>query len=86
MFLDTRVRPAIFALASFALVVLPVDSLGDDAVRMKSDKVLLNLSVSYKQPCEQLTQNEQNTNMQLQSYVEEPLDQLLKRVPRVERD
>lgn len=83
MFLDTRVCPAIFALASFALAVLPVDSLGDDAVRMKSDKVRLNLLVSYKQPCEQLTKKEQDTNTQLQSYVEEPLDQLLKRVPEL---
>ena len=30
MFLDTCVRPAVLTLASDALVVLPVDSLGED--------------------------------------------------------
>lgn len=83
MFLDTRVRPAILALASFALVLLPVDSLGEDGVRMKSHEALLNLLVSYKQAGEQLTKKEQSTNKQKPSYLEEPLDQLLKRVPEL---
>ena len=42
MFLDARVGPDIVTLASLALVVLPVDSLGEDTVRMKSNKALFN--------------------------------------------
>ena len=83
MFLDTGVRPAMLALASFALVVLPVESLRQDAVRRKSNKDLLSLLVSHKQPCEQLTKNAQSANPQLPPYLEEPLDRLLKRVPEL---
>lgn len=82
MFLDNRMHPAILAFAAFAVVVLPVGSLGRDPLRVKSDKVLLNGLVSCEQPWEQLNKDEQ-TNMQLHSYVEEPLDQLLKRVPEL---
>lgn len=82
MFLDNRMHPAILAFAAFAVVVLPAGSLGRDPLRVKSDKVLLNGLVSCEQPWEQLNKDEQ-TNMQLHSYVEEPLDQLLKRVPEL---
>jgi hypothetical protein len=83
MFLDKRMHLAILGFAAFAVVVLPVGSLGGDPVRVKSDKVLLNGLLSCGPPCEQLNKNEQNTNVQLHSYVEEPLDQLLKRVPEL---
>jgi hypothetical protein len=83
MFLDKRTHPAILAFAAFAVVVLPVGSPGREPVRVKSDKVLLNGLVSCEQPWEQLNKDEHNTNMQLHSYVEEPLDQLLKRVPEL---
>ena len=83
MFRDTCIHPAILAFTSFAFGVLPVVSLGGDPVRVKSDKVWLTKLVSYTLPCEQLKKHEQNTNMQLYSYVEEPLDQLIKRVPEL---
>ena len=64
-------------------MVRPVVSRGGDPVLLKSNKVLYNGLGSCVQPCEQLSKDVQNTNMQLHSYVEEPLDQLLKRVPEL---
>lgn len=83
MFLDKRMHLAILAFPSFAIVFLSVVSLGGDPVPVKSDKALLNASVSCKQACEQQNRDEQNTNIELHSYVEEPLDQLLKSVPEL---
>ncbi|HEX2665758.1 MAG TPA: hypothetical protein VHM93_23220 [Candidatus Acidoferrum sp.] len=83
MFLDKRMHLAILAFVAFAVVVLPAVSRGGDPVRLKSKKVLPNPLGSCEQPCEQLNKDGQNTNIELHSYVEEPLDQLLKRVPEL---
>ena len=85
MFLDKRMHPAILAFAAFAVVVLPVGSLGRDPLRVKSDKVLLNGLVSCEQPWEQLNKDEQ-TNMQLHSYVEETSRSVAKTCSGVERN
>ena len=77
MSFHTRILSAILALP-----VLPLVSASQDAVH--SDKVSVHTQVSHEQARMQLNKGDQNKTMELHSYLEEPLDQLLKRIPELQ--
>jgi len=73
---DEPARVIITFLRSFILVTQLVPT------HVCSDKVVLTTAVSYR-PHAQLSASDQNMDMQLHPYLEEPLDRLVKRIPEL---